>query len=149
MSISTTIGQKIHKPDAGLLVVRLAFGLILVVFGFQKLLGGTDGFRHLGEAMGMFGIHFAPVFWGVMSALTESLGGLMIILGLLFRPAALLLFFNMIVACAVMWHGGPDFGSVPALGSWLQTFAMPFTFAATFLALLLIGPGKYALGKAV
>jgi putative oxidoreductase len=96
--------------------------------------------------MSMFGIHSHYGVFGCMSALTESLGGLLIVLGLWFRPAAFFLCGNMLVACATMWHGGP-FGTQDGFGAWLQGFAMPFVFGMTFLALLLLGPGRFAVGK--
>ncbi len=126
--------------------MRLAFGFIILMFGIEKLKGGTHQFEELGQAMGMFGIHFAPVFWGMMSALTESVGGLLIIAGFFFRPAATLLVLNMVVACATQWHGGPIGGDLP-MGKWLQMIALPGVFCLSFFAMMLTGPGRFALGK--
>ena len=102
-------------------------------------------FVQIGAAMDAFGIHSHHAVWGFMCALVESVGGLLVVLGLLFRVATLLLFLNMVVACTLMWHGGPDFSSATALGAWMGGFGMPFAFCAAFLAMMLLGPGRFAL----
>jgi putative oxidoreductase len=145
MSLHTSLGQKLHKPNAGLLALRLAFGLFIMVFGVIKLLGWKPMFAQVGAAMDTFGIHSHHVVWGFMCALVESVGGLLVILGLWFRVATLLLFCNMVVACSLMWHGGPDTTSSAALGAWMGGFGMPFAFGVAFLAMMLLGPGRFAL----
>jgi putative oxidoreductase len=145
MSALNSFNKTFHKPNAGLLAMRLAFGGFIMVFGVMKMLGWKPVFAQVGAAMETFGIHSHYVMWGFMCALVESLGGLLVILGLLFRVATLALFCNMVVACSLMWHGGPDTGSSAALGAWMQGIGMPFAFCVAFLAMLLLGPGRFAL----
>jgi putative oxidoreductase len=83
--------------------------------------------------MGNFGISFAPEWWGLAAALAESLGGLFILLGLLFRPAALVLAFVMVVA------------TTNHIATGQGTPAHAFKNAWLFAGLVLVGPGRYSL----
>jgi putative oxidoreductase len=149
MSLLSAIEQKLNRPDLGLLALRLVFGAVIFVFGVQKLMGGGPVFEFLGKSMEIFGITGQPKFWGLLSALTETFGGLFILLGLFFRPAAFVLFFNMIMATMMNFKmtGAPDYSSTDAFGKWLGTVAVPVYFCVVFLALLFTGPGKYAIHK--
>jgi len=84
------------------------------------------------------GIHFWPVVWGLLCALTETVGGFLLIIGLAFRPACLFLLINMIVAALSSLHG-PE-------GS-LMNAAHAIEDAIMFAGLLFVGPGKYSLDK--
>jgi putative oxidoreductase len=147
MTLVSYIEQKLNRPDLGLLILRVVFGLLITTFGVAKLFGGGAMLAEVGGALAKFGITFAPMFWGLLSALTETLGGLCILLGIFFRPAAALLFFNMIVAITSMWGDGPDYSSFGAFMGYVQKIVLPVAFCAIFLALLLTGPGKYAVHK--
>src|SRR6202166_3106099 len=70
-------------------LLRVVTGLILVPHGCQKLFGwfGGAGFAKFTEIFDKIGWHPA-VFWLILVALTESLGGLMLAFGLLTRFAA-------------------------------------------------------------
>ena len=77
--------------NAGLLVLRIGIGLIFIIHGVPKLMGGVELWTQLGSTMSIVGISFAPAFWGFMAAITEVAGGLFIILGLLHRLVALMM----------------------------------------------------------
>lgn len=124
--------------DLGLLIIRLGIGGTFLFHGYPKLAGGTETWVFLGGAMGNLGITFAPVFWGFMAALTEFAGGILIMLGLLFRPAALLLFFTMLVA--FIFH--------LAQGDPFQAYSHSLKLIFVFAALFFTGPGKYAVNIA-
>jgi len=149
VSLFSYFEQKLTKPDLAMLVLRLVFGAALIVFGVQKLLGGGAMFEMLGQSLAMFGITWEPKFWGLACALAETLGGLCILVGVLFRPAVLVLVINMIVATAANFKmsGAPDYSSMDAFCKWLGAVAIPVYFLAVFIALLFTGPGKYALHK--
>src|SRR6478735_3204291 len=87
--------------DLGLLVIRVGLGAMFIYHGYPKLMGGPDGWAGLGSSTKYVGIHFAPVFWGFLAALTETLGGFLLLIGLAFRPICLLLVINLIVAAAM------------------------------------------------
>lgn len=123
-----------HK-DLGLLILRIGIGLsFLIIHGWPKLQGGPERWAKLGNAMGKIGITFAPEFWGFIAMFAEVAGGLMLILGLFFVPANILLAFTMVIAFST--HIGKD--------AWSRV-ASPLEMLTVFLALLFTGPGKYSL----
>jgi putative oxidoreductase len=85
--------------DWALLIVRIVIGLSMFLFhGYGKLTGGPETWGRVGSSMEVLGISFAPVFWGLLAALAESVCSLLLVLGVLFRPAAAMLAFTMLVA---------------------------------------------------
>ena len=119
--------------DAGLLVMRIGIGIMFMVHGWPKLIGGVDRWTWLGGAMSNIGIGFAPAFWGFMAAIAELVGGLLLALGLLTRPAAFLLAFTMFVAMMMHIGAGDDF--VPKV-------SYPLELMIVFIGLMLAGAGR-------
>ena len=124
--------------DAGLLLLRAGLGLMMIMHGWPKLAGGAARWEQLGAAMTHLGISFAPAFWGFMAAASETLGGALLIVGFLFRPAAAMLFCTMVVATTMRYKTGG--------GEFLE-WAWPAEMAIVFLSLILIGPGKYSIDR--
>ncbi len=124
--------------DAALLLVRLAIGIFYVVIhGWPKLLGGPEKWEKIGAAMSHLGVNFAPEFWGLMAALTESIGAALFAIGFLFRPSSLLLAFVMGVAATMHLKNGDGlFGASHAI-----------EMGIVFLGFVFIGPGKYSFDK--
>jgi putative oxidoreductase len=123
--------------ETGILVLRIGIGIMFILHGYPKLMGGPDKWESLGANMGNVGIGFAPVFWGFMAAFAEGVGGLLLLLGLLTRPACLLLFITMVVAA--IKHNLDE-------GKFMAG-AHPTEDAIVFLSLIFIGPGKYSLDR--
>lgn len=121
--------------DLGLLILRIGIGIMFIMHGFPKLIGGVEKWEMLGRAMGVFGIGFAPAFWGFMASLAEFIGGVSLVLGFFFRPFCFLLLFTMITA-AFMHIARSDF---------FVKYSHATESAILFLSLILIGPGKYSL----
>ena len=120
--------------DAGLLVLRLGFGLgFLFYHGWGKLAGGPERWAQVGGAMDRFGIGFGHTFFGFMASFSESIGGLLIALGLFFRPACALLFITMFVATVNHYATGRGTPAHAAKNAML------------FLGQLFVGPGRYSL----
>lgn len=116
----------------GLLLLRLGIGAaFLFVHGGPKLLAGPEKWEKLGGAMAVFGITFAPVFWGFMAAISEALGGLLLMVGLLVRPSAFLMLITMIVATGLHMSNG-------------SSYMHPLEMSLVFLALTVSGGGRYA-----
>lgn len=95
-------------PGADALALRLAAGSVFVGHGAQKLFGAFGGYGLEGTAGWMESIGLAP---GLLMALAaggaEFLGGLLLIIGLMVRPAAAVLAITMLVAIlAVHWENG-------------------------------------------
>ncbi|MEO8205899.1 MAG: DoxX family protein, partial [Chthoniobacterales bacterium] len=125
--ILTSLGK---YRDLGLLLLRIGIGGMMILHGWPKIAGGPEAWEKLGGAMQHFGVSFFPVFWGLLCALAETLGGALVVLGLLFRPATIVLTINMIVAAVMLYHSG---GFMKA--------AHPIELAILFAALILIGAG--------
>jgi putative oxidoreductase len=120
--------------DAGLLLARAGFGLTFVWFhGYPKLSAGPEGWARVGQAVSNVGITAGYEYWGLLAALSETVGGLLFAAGLAFRPACLALLAVMVVA-TIEQYTRP----MPAPEHALKN---AFIFAGLFLA----GPGRYAL----
>ena len=124
--------------DWGLLFLRVALGSFYIyAHGWHKLAGGVHVWHEVGMATRFVGIRFMPVFWGLMAALSETLGCVLFILGFLFRPACLLLFITLFVASMMHLRTGQG---------W-EAAAHAVELAILFFSLLFIGPGKYSIDK--
>lgn len=120
--------------DLGLLILRIGFGAAFLYYhGWDKITAGPERWADLGGAMANIGIPFGHVVFGFLAALAESLGALLIMGGLFFRPAAIVLCFVMVMASLAHIVGG--FG----------TPAHPIKNAFVLIGLFYIGPGKYSL----
>lgn len=122
--------------DTGLLLLRVGLGLMFIYHGYPKIMGGEAGWEKLGSmAMQYVGITAYPVFWGFMAACAEFFGGMLLIFGLFFRLACIMLVCNMALAVILKFSTGLGLaGAAPALEDGI-----------VFLNLILIGPGKYSL----
>jgi putative oxidoreductase len=126
--------------DAALALLRLGIGLMIAFgHGMSKLFqeghfGPTEQFV---QSVGKMGFP-APTLFAWCSALAEFVGGLLIALGFLTRPAAAVLAFNMAVA-AFITHLHAPFVSMqgPSKESALL-YLLPC------LLLLVIGAGRYS-----
>ena len=125
-------------PSLGLLVLRVVVGAIFAAHGAQKIfeftLPGTIGsFAGMGVPL--------PEIAGPVVAFVELIGGILLILGLLTRPVAILLAIDMIVALvavhlpAGLWVGDGGYEFVAVLG-------------AAALTLALTGAGRFSLDGA-
>ena len=119
----------------GLLLLRIGIGAMFILHGWPKLAGGAAYWEAVGKAMEVVGITQAPVFWGFMAGLAETLGGLLLVLGLFWRPACLMLLAIMLMATARHL----------AVGDAFNDYSHAAEAAILFLALFFIGPGKYSL----
>lgn len=111
----------------GILVMRLALGAIMIANGFHKIFphGALYNFTRYVGTLGL------PPWLGYVSAFTEFFGGVLLILGLLTRIAALLTAIDMAVAIIkVTWHDG-----------LVGTHSMSLSLACFALALMLVFTG--------
>jgi len=128
-----------QRKDLGLAILRISLGVIMIIHGVPKFLGGQEMLRSVGLAMGYLGIHFWPTFWGFLAAFSEVAGGFFLIIGFLFRPSCFCLLCTMVVAIVYQVSRGEDF----------SVLSHPLTMAAVFFALMFVGPGKYSLQKEI
>src|SRR5438105_15683364 len=80
--------------DCGLLIIRIGLGIAFIFHGWPKITGGPKMWQGLGSAMPIP----PPVFWGFVGSLTQFGRGILVMLGLVFRPACALLTIQMLVA---------------------------------------------------
>jgi putative oxidoreductase len=78
----------------GALLMRLVLGTSMIVHGYSKVVphGALNHFAHKVVALGL------PQWLGYVSALTEFVGGMLLVIGLLTRFAAAMIAINMLVA---------------------------------------------------
>ena len=123
--------------DFALLLLRLGVGgLMIWLQGWPNLYRGLARWKVLGAHMKHLGITFLPAGWGFMAAFAESIGCLLFMLGLFFRPAALMLLITMIVAAVMEVN----------VNGWGRAHHA-LNLAILFAALIFIGPGKYSIDK--
>lgn len=117
-------------------------GVVFLYHGSQKLFGWFGG-PGLDAATGMFeklNLPY-PAASVIAASGAEFVGGILLVLGLFFRPAALVLMFTMGVASFhVHW---------PRFSNSERGMEYPLTLAVASLALALIGPGRIALGRMI
>jgi len=129
--------------DAGLLIARMVFGLLMAAHGSHKLFGWFGGHGLAGTAgfFEMLGFRPGKLFAGAAAA-TEVSAGLLVALGLLGPVGPALIVSVMIVAAAtVHWQHG--------LFAQNNGVEMPLLYGAAAAALALTGPGAYSLDVAV
>jgi putative oxidoreductase len=111
----------IITSTAGLdtLPLRLGAGVIFAAHGAQKLFGWFGGYGLEGTAVWMASVGLEPgLLMATAAGSAEFFGGLLLIAGLLVRPAALMLAITMVVAIVTvhlpnglfMSNNGYEFG---------------------------------------
>ena len=134
--MQSTTQSSMNTDDAGKLVLRAALALAILLHGVAKLTGG------IGFIGGMLAKAGLPEFLGYLVYVGEVIAPLMILAGVLTRPAALVVAINMIVAVLLV-HAAEVF-TLNATGGWALELQGMFLFAAISVALL--GAGRYSLG---
>jgi len=127
-----------NRTDAGLLVLRLGLGALILFHGIYKL---THGIAWIAGPLGKVGL--PPwVAYGVY--IGEILAPVLVILGLWARPAAFVIAFDMFMAIFLARRG--DVAKInPMSGGWAIELELIYLVAA--LTIALSGSGRYGLGK--
>jgi putative oxidoreductase len=123
--------------NLGMLVIRLGVGIIFIKSGIGKLFAGQDTLISIGKNMQLIGVNTYPLFWGICAMLSELVGGSLLIIGCLVRPAAFILSFTMFIAILHHIHAGDD----------IQTIFYPLSYFLICLGILFAGPGEYVFLK--
>jgi len=122
-----------QRTDFGLLWIRIIMGAGIAWHGYGKIFGG--GMEHFTSMIESLGFPFAIIFaW--MAALSEFGGGLLILVGLRTRIAALLVLVTMAVAAFVAHAQDP-----------LSSKELALAYLAIAGMLVLTGPGGISLDK--
>lgn len=133
MAIFNKLG---NYKNFGLLIIRVGLGVMFIYHGFPKLIGGPHKWEQIGTATKYVGIHFWPLLWGLLAAVVEAIGGVLLIIGWSFRAVCLLLLINLIVAGVLSY----DLGGISDASHAIED-------AVVFAGLLFVGPGKYSADK--
>ncbi|CAM5269689.1 DoxX family protein [Streptomyces avidinii] len=125
--------------DTGLLLLRLVLGPTMAAHGSQKLFGwfGGGGISGTGQFFTASGYPAGDAM-AVLAGLTETLGGLGLVLGLLTPLAGAAIVGTLINAIAV--HGAGAFFAPKGI-----EYELLLTAGAAALALT--GPGRYAVDR--
>ncbi len=136
--------------DVPLLLLRLNMGFVFVGTGKGKV-AHVDKVAHFFETL-----HIpAPHFNAVLVGWTELIGGALLVLGLATRLSAGALATTMIVALAtaIIPGIGPDLRESGDTGASAWLFALngkdEVTYLLVLVAIVVLGPGKLALDRAV
>jgi len=129
-----------QKWDLALLLLRIGLGLPFLLYGWLHVVD-VEGFTRAFDER--FGIPF-PQLMGPFVAWVEFLGGAATLLGIFTRYAGLLLAITMVVSTLVvrlpagLAEGRDALGLV---GHW----DLDLTLFVIGVALMVVGPGRYAL----
>jgi len=122
------------NPDAGLLIVRVVLGIIMLYHGWPKVtnLGGIiEGFTGMGIPL--------PALAAIFATVAEVGGGLLLLLGVLTDVAGLLVAIDMLGAITFV-HAKNGFAVNDGGFEW------PLALLAMGLGIALAGPGRYSVG---
>jgi putative oxidoreductase len=119
--------------------VRLALGIVFIAHGAQKVLGfwGGKGFNAFIANDPPFAFMRPGWLWMAAAALSELIGGLLVLVGLLTRLGALAIAIVMIVAIFGV-HWGAFFG---------KGIEYPFALLAMAIALVIAGGGQASIDR--
>ncbi|MFL8935253.1 DoxX family protein [Rossellomorea oryzaecorticis] len=123
----------------GLLIIRLVIGVLFIGHGAQKLFGWFGGHGLKGTGGWFESIGMKPgVTLALLAGLSEFVGGLLFVLGLLTPLAGILIAATMLMAI-IKVHGQN--------GIWVTSngYEYNLTLIAVAIGVALIGPGQYAL----
>ncbi|WP_157267778.1 DoxX family protein [Azohydromonas aeria] len=122
--------------DAGKLVLRLALGVLILMHGIAKVIGGPGFIMGLLTKAGLPPVLAYGVYVG------EVVAPLLLIVGLFTRAAALVVVVNMLVAIGLVHMG--EIGQITRTGGWALELQGMYLFGA--LAVALLGAGRYSVG---
>lgn len=121
-------------------LIRVPVGLILAAHGTQKLFGWMGGYGLEGTGQWMASVGFEPGYlMALMAGSAEFFGGLALVLGLLTRPAALVLAFMLGMAMTLHVGNGLFMSN--------NGYEYALTLLVISLALLIQGGGKFSLDQ--
>lgn len=126
------------QEDFGKLLLRLAVGGLMLFHGIHKLMDGIGGIQGMLVAKGLPGF----IAYGVL--IGEVVAPILIVVGILTRPSALVLAFTMVVAWLMVGVGKT--GALDATGAWAIESLVYYFLGG--LAVAFVGAGRYSLAPA-
>ncbi|MDQ3536002.1 MAG: DoxX family protein [Bacteroidota bacterium] len=90
----------------------------------------------VGSNMSLIGINFWFIFWGLLAALSQFVGGILLITGLYFTPVCVLLLLTMLVSTIRHLSAGDPF----------IVYTHSLELSIVFFSLIITGPGRHRFG---
>jgi putative oxidoreductase len=134
IKLLNAVNGPLAKDDLGKLILRLAVGGLMLFHGLHKLFDGVGAIKGMLAAQGL------PEFIAYGVLMGEVVAPCLIILGILTRPAALVLAFTMVVAWLMVGTGKTFL--LDKTGAWAIESLVYFFLAA--LAVAFCGAGRYS-----
>jgi putative oxidoreductase len=128
--------------NVGILILRIAIGMLLVGHGTQKLFGWWGGHGRRGTGMFFSDLGHRPgVLMATVAGMSETGGGLLLGLGFLSPLGSAIAIGVMLVAASTHVSNG----------LWAQDggFELPAFYAVTAAAIACTGPGRYSIDEAL
>ncbi|MBQ0746182.1 MAG: DoxX family protein [Marinobacter sp.] len=141
--MSSKFTQALFDSNGGYasLILRVPVGLTLAAHGAQKLFGWFGGYGLEGTGQWMASLGLEPGYlMALMAGSAEFFGGLALVLGLLTRPAAVVVAFTMLIAIFAVHIGNGLF-----MANNGYEFAL--TLFVVSVALAIQGAGRFALDQ--
>lgn len=131
------------RAGYGITLLRVVVGILLMAHGSQKLFGFFGGYGLEGTGQYMASLGLTPGYlMALLSGSAEFFGGLALFLGLLARPAALVVSIMLAVAIlTVHIHNGLFMAN--------NGYEYGLALMAASLAILIEGGGRFSVDRAI
>ena len=123
--------------DFGKAILRVSVAATLLVHGLSKVMRGIGFVQQQVAEAGL------PAFISYGVYVGEVIAPVLVILGLLTRPMALIMAFDLLAA--VFLARREDIAKIGPGGGWAIEVEMLFFWAS--IAIACLGPGRFALGR--
>jgi len=123
-----------RKRDFGLLAMRLGLAAMLLLHALPKLFAGQHLWQRVGTMVAFADIGLPSGLIGLVFLVLETLGGVSLVFGYLFRVSCTLLFAIFGAYCFNYYRIGTQ---------TLMQWSLGLT--AVYLGLICTGPGRYAI----
>ena len=126
-----------QSPDIAKLLLRVTVGIMILFHGFEKIIHGINGVKHLTVSSGL------PEFFAYGVYIGEVAVPVFIILGLYARVASLVLALNMSMAIFLAYES-----SLFSLGKHgAPVIELSLLYLVASISIFLLGSGKYAVNN--
>lgn len=125
-----TLIHRLHNPDVGMLLVRIALGIVFIHAGWLKV-------ADMNATVTAFGSMGFGAFLAYFVSYAELLGGVLFMLGLFVRYVGIVIAVIMLVATKLLFANG--------FGLMNGGYEYPFMLMLISIAVVTLGAGKYSL----
>ena len=127
-----------YSTDLGLLILRVGIGVMFLLHGLPKIMGGPGNWEGLAQS----GLPFLPagivsIAFGLAAAIAEFGGGLFLIVGRYHRIACVALAATMAVAFTT------KLGDITGIMDFAYKAGWPLEMLIVCIALFFTGPGRH------